>query len=76
MNDTTKEALAIVALATGLFAIGLYLGYAEGINATKQAQNEPVIVWNDDIESLPTDGSVIKIEQTVNDTIYIGPIWK
>lgn len=30
MNRTDKELVAIVALATGLFALGLYLGYQQG----------------------------------------------
>ena len=34
---------------------------------------EPTFIWNDDIESLPTDGSPILIEFTSKDTIYIGP---
>ena len=33
----------------------------------------PVIIWNDDTESIPADGELVRIEMTVNDTIYIGP---
>jgi len=29
-------------------------------------------IWNDDWESIPTDGSLVRIEFTENDTIYIG----
>jgi len=29
-------------------------------------------IWNDDWESIPADGSLIRIEFTENDTIYIG----
>lgn len=35
--------------------------------------NSIKFIWNDDIESLPTDGSPILIEFTSKDTIYIGP---
>ena len=38
-----------------------------------EADNSPVIIWNDDTESIPTDGELIRIEMTQNDTIYIGP---
>lgn len=30
-------------------------------------------IWNDDEESIPKDGSLIKLEQTDENTIYIGP---
>ena len=33
----------------------------------------PVIIWNDDTESIPADGELVRIEMAVNDTIYIGP---
>jgi hypothetical protein len=29
-------------------------------------------IWNDDWESIPADGSLVRIEFTENDTIYIG----
>jgi gas vesicle protein len=38
-----------------------------------EADNSPVIIWNDDTESIPTDGELVRIEMTQNDTIYIGP---
>ena len=38
-----------------------------------EADNSPVIIWNDDTESIPADGELIRLEMTENDTIYIGP---
>lgn len=38
-----------------------------------EADMGPVIIWNDDSESIPTDGELVRIEMTQNDTIYIGP---
>lgn len=38
-----------------------------------EADNSPVIIWNDDSESIPADGELVRIEMTQNDTIYIGP---
>lgn len=37
-----------------------------------EADPSPVIIWNDDTESIPTDGELVRIEFTQNDTIYIG----
>ena len=37
-------------------------------------EDQPVIIWNDDCEGIPADGSEVVIEQTINDTIYIGAI--
>lgn len=31
------------------------------------------IIWNDDLESIPTVGSLVKIEHIGPDAIYIGP---
>lgn len=36
--------------------------------------NEIVFVWNGDEESIPVDGSLIKIEHTDENTVYIGNI--
>jgi hypothetical protein len=38
-----------------------------------EADNSPVIIWNDDTESIPADGELVRLEMTQNDTIYIGP---
>lgn len=44
---------------------------------SKQVEYEddpsPVIIWNDDTESIPQDGELVRLEMTQNDTIYIGP---
>lgn len=42
----------------------------------KNKENDDVIhfVWNDDIESIPADGELIKIKYTDENTVYIGPI--
>ena len=37
-------------------------------------QNKGIeFVWNDDEESIPVDGSLIRLEFTDEDTVYIGP---
>lgn len=35
--------------------------------------DNPTIIWNCDIEALPPENSLILLEFTKNDTIYIGP---
>jgi hypothetical protein len=66
----------LLALCSLLFTLNVY-------QFTKSEDNQiiydnpnfdnPVIIWNDDLESIPTDNSLVKLELTKNDTIYIGP---
>lgn len=72
MNRTDKELVALMIFATGLFALGLYLGYDTAQVELKQRANAPVLIWNDDDEGLPADGALIQIQETVGDTIYVG----
>lgn len=37
-------------------------------------EDQPVFIWNDDLEGLPVDGTPILLEFTSNDTIYIGSL--
>ena len=39
----------------------------------EQNETQTEFVWNDDEESIPTDGSLVRIEFTEGNTIYIGP---
>lgn len=73
MKNDLASALMLSILLASLFTIGVHVGYSEGKKEHKQT-NQPVIVWNDDQESIPEDGKTVKIEQTVNDTIYIGNV--
>jgi hypothetical protein len=72
----------IIALAVLSFFGGVTLTIVMG-NAynreelLRQEENEfknqgNTFIWNDDWESIPTDGSLVRIEFTENDTIYIG----
>jgi hypothetical protein len=79
MNDTTKETVAIVAFAAGLFALGLYLGYVEGTNqidCQHKLDKTPELIWNDDFETFPGEGELIRVELDDEDTIYLGPVIK
>lgn len=68
--DGTIVSLMVLAPAT--FSLGLVLGYQEGKNTVKTHVNAPTIVWNDDDESLPIEGGLIEIQESINDTIYVG----
>ena len=40
----------------------------------KDFNNGIYFIWNDDEESIPKDGSLIKIEYTDENKVYIGPV--
>ena len=43
--------------------------------ALNQETNKGItFIWNDDEESIPVDGSLIQLEFTDEDTVYIGPV--
>lgn len=42
-------------------------------NDLKQAENNTEFVWNDDEKSIPADGSLVKVEFSEGNTIYLGP---
>ena len=62
----------IITLLVLLFSTHLYL---DEIAAKERADlnNGIIFVWNDDEESIPVDGSLIRIESTDENTVYIGP---
>jgi hypothetical protein len=77
MNRTDKELVAIMVAMTGLFALGLYLGYDEG-KTDRMCQHRidktPELIWNDDFESFPGEGDTIVIQKDDEDRIYLGPV--
>lgn len=80
-----KLAFAIVFLFLLVFSVQLYIGYTK-LEAYSNAQDAYIeklenatnngiqFIWNDDEESIPKDGSIIRIEYTDENTVYIGPI--
>lgn len=78
-------AFAIVFLFLLVFSVQLYIGYTK-LEAYSNAQDAYIeklenatnngiqFIWNDDEESIPKDGSIIRIEYTDENTVYIGPI--
>jgi hypothetical protein len=76
-------ALSILLLALIVFTVQLYIGYTK-LEAYANAQdryikkltssNEIEFIWNDDEESIPKDGSLIVIEKTDENLVYIGTL--
>lgn len=70
--------LAIALLSLTLFLGGFFIGYSAH-ERERQHQiyinpdfKNPVFIWNDDLEALPTEGSDIRIDLIQSDTIYLG----
>jgi hypothetical protein len=73
MKNEILNAIILTTAITGILAAGIGIGIDIQKAEVKQPQHA-VIIWNDDIESLPADGEMVEIQQTINDTIYIGNI--
>lgn len=65
--------LRILIIIQLLVIIYLYLSH-KNQSIPKENSDSPVIIWNDDPESIPRDGELIKLEFTKNDTLYIGNV--
>lgn len=68
-----KQIIIILLVLSNIIFISLiYSGKGQPMNDTKS----PVIIWNDDEESIPMENSLILLEMISNDTIYIGPYYE
>lgn len=72
------KAITIFIATITTMLIGYYIGYTAH---ERQRQHQiyinpeftnPVFIWNDDLEALPTEGSDIRIDLIQSDTIYLG----
>ena len=52
---------------------GLYFGALITKSLDAPDRTEYKFVWNDDEESIPQDGELIKLEFSEGNVIYIGP---
>lgn len=59
-----------IILSIAILLMGLFIGIATATEKTPQ-QQKTVYIWNDDPEALPTDNTEIKIDFSVNDTVYL-----
>lgn len=63
-------------ITTALWSFTIGFGVAFAIYGAMNKTNDKsgiVFVWNDDEESIPVDGSLITLEFTDENTVYIGP---
>lgn len=77
MKITDKTIVGIMVLAPTVFALGLYLGYDEGkkqVQCQHRIDKTPELIWNDDFETFPGEGDLIRIELDDEDKIYLGPV--
>jgi hypothetical protein len=75
MEQLNRDIITLAALSffggvVVTLAISNYF-YAQAELERNETKTE--FVWNDDEESIPTDGSLVRIEFTEGNTIYIGP---
>ena len=62
--------LSVIILLLLFISIHFYFDTIE----TNELKDKSYFIWNDDEESIPMDGTLIRIEFTDENNIYIGPI--
>lgn len=72
------KSIAIFLITLTIMLTGYYIGYTahererqHQIYTNPDFEN-PVFIWNDDLEALPAEGSDIRIDLIQSDTIYLG----
>ena len=70
MNKTMTSFLAGALIG----ALGVAYSYHLNHNDIRAYDDAPVMMWNDDWESIPAPGELIEVEVISLDTIYIGPV--
>lgn len=61
--------LLFIVLMLTAFALGTLYEHA----SSKQDDNSIKFIWNDVEESIPVDGSLIRLDFTDGNNVYIGP---
>ncbi len=57
-----------------MFLSGVMVEYLLRYDGIHRPENNNIqFIWNDDEESIPADGSLIKLEFTDENNVYIGP---
>ena len=57
-----------------MFLSGVMVEYLLRYDDIHSPENNNIqFIWNDDEESIPADGSLIKLEFTDENNVYIGP---
>lgn len=70
MNKVTIAYL--VGVIVGISIMGICNSLRQ--NDIKTYDDTPVMMWNDDWESIPAPGQLVEVEEVTMDTIYFGPV--
>ena len=62
----------LLAITSFLLLLNIYQYKCTSDLLAIEEQEQPVFIWNDDLEGIPVDHSLILLEYTSNDTIYLG----
>jgi hypothetical protein len=75
MNEQSRDIITLAALSFfgGVIVTLSISNYFHAQAELERNETKTEFVWNDDEESIPTDGSLVRIEFTEGNTIYIGP---
>lgn len=68
--ETTVFLIAITGLLVGGIGIGINIG-KESVNCQHVIDSTPELIWNDDFESFPAEGGLIRVVKDNEDTIYL-----
>jgi hypothetical protein len=79
------EIVIIIGFVTALICTGA-VSYQFGVKAQEERQEiierhienasrtGIELIWNDDEESIPMEGEIVKIEMIIENTVYVSPI--
>ena len=64
----------LIILCLQMFLSGVMVEYLLRYDDIHRPENNNIqFIWNDDEESIPADGSLIRLEFTNKNNVYIGP---
>ena len=75
MRQQQNDIIALTALSFfgGAVIAAAWSNYFHQRELLRQDETKIEFIWNDDEESIPADGSLIKVEFSEGNTIYLGP---
>ncbi len=63
-----------IVICLQMFLSGVMVEYLLRYDDIHRSENNNIqFIWNDDEESIPVDGSLIRLEFTDENNVYIGP---
>jgi len=68
--EITAFLIAITGLVVGGIGIGIGIG-KDSVDCQHRIDSTPELIWNDDFESFPAEGGLIKVVKDSEDTIYL-----